>query len=62
MGAFVTSFEFGFSHALPVEIHAVCVVYETVENGIHCPADDCKAIAERGEGGLANDVTPCVDR
>jgi hypothetical protein len=48
LGAFVTSFEFCFSHALPVEFDAVGVVYETVENGI------C-------EGRLSDHVMPCVD-
>jgi hypothetical protein len=40
LGAFVTCFEFGFSHALAVEFDAICVVYETVENGlIRVPCD-----------------------
>jgi hypothetical protein len=49
LGAFVTCFEFGFAHALPVEFDAICVVYEAVENGV-------------GEGGLTNHIMSCVDR
>jgi len=45
LGAFVTRFEFGFSHALTVEFDAVCVVHEAVEDGV-------------SEGGL-DDASAC---
>ncbi len=48
MGAFVTCFEVGFSHALSFEFDAIGVVDESVENGIR-------------EGGLPNHIVPCVD-
>jgi hypothetical protein len=41
LGAFVTCFEFGLPHALPLKFDAIRVVYEAVKHGI------CK-------GGLAN--------
>jgi len=34
LGAFVTSFEFGFAHVLAIEFDAINFVYETVENGV----------------------------
>lgn len=47
-GAFVTCFDLSFSHALAVELNAVGVVNEAVENSI------C-------ESGLTDHVMPCVD-
>jgi len=48
LGGFVTCFEFGFAHSLAITFDTVCIVHETVEDIV-------------SEGGLANNIMPCVD-